>query len=253
MTQPTISANLLLLADKWQAGADQVSLAAELADLGFSTIEIRREYFRDIAQEIPEVAKLAADKGLTLYYSIPAELFVAGQLNPELETFMAEAKAMGIQKAKFNIGDFANFNGDLVQTLQPLLSHGIEVNIENDQTQASGRLAPVQTFLEAVQAAKLNLGYVYDLGNWPFVREDPLEAAKALSPYVRYIHVKDDLTSGADPITVPLDLGDLPWRRILDVLPKTVPVALEYPTADTDVIKVGREKLADYFKESKDL
>ncbi|KRO15563.1 sugar phosphate isomerase/epimerase family protein [Lacticaseibacillus saniviri] len=243
-----LAANLLLLADEWQAGKSQAELIPELIDLGFNTIEVRREYFRDIDKEMPQIAQLVKEHNLTLYYSVPDDVFVDGQVNQDLQTYLDEGKQMGIKKIKWNIGDFANFDEDLTDALNPLVSQGIEVNIENDQTQISGRLEPVQDFLDAVQTANVDLGYVYDLGNWPFVGEDPLKAAKALAPYVRYIHVKDDVTSGKAPVTVPLDEGDLPWRDILDVLPHNVPVAIEYPTQNHDVITTAMEKVNDYFQ-----
>ena len=66
-----IVANLLLLASEWQAGQSQADLVSELVNLGFSTIEVRREYFRDISRELPQVAELAKDHQLTLFYSVP--------------------------------------------------------------------------------------------------------------------------------------------------------------------------------------
>ncbi|KRK13110.1 sugar phosphate isomerase epimerase [Lacticaseibacillus zeae DSM 20178 = KCTC 3804] len=241
-----IVANLLLLASEWQAGQSQADLVSELVNLGFSTIEVRREYFRDISRELPQVTELAKNHSLTLFYSVPDEIFVAeGQVNPKLQGYLDEAKAMGMTKIKWNIGDFAEFSGDLASALLPLTQQGIEINIENDQTTTSGRLQPVLTFLQAVTAANIPIGYVYDLGNWPFVGEDPLKAATALRQYTRYIHVKDDLTGGEKPVTVPLDQGDLPWRDILAILPDTVPIALEYPTAHHDVILAGKKLLQD--------
>lgn len=247
MAKPVIAANLLLLADEWQSGKSQAELIPELIDLGFDTIEIRREYFRDIATEIPDVAKLAQDRDVTLYYSVPDEIFVAGRINSKLQGYLDEGRRLGVEKIKWNTGDFANFTGNLAAALQPLVDQGIEVNIENDQTQVSGTLAAVEKFLTAVTAAHIDLGYVYDLGNWPFVGEDPVAAAKVLAPYVRYIHVKDDVTSGVKPVTVPLDAGDLPWREILNILPQNVPVAIEYPTVAHDVIATGKEKVAAYY------
>lgn len=247
MAKPVIVANLLLLADEWQSGKSQAELIPELIDLGFDTIEIRREYFRDFNKEIPEVAQLAKEHNLTLYYSVPDEVFVDGQVNPKLQSYLDEGKQLGIKKIKWNTGDFAHFDGDLAAALNPLIAQGIEVNIENDQTQTSGTLAPVEKFLAAIKAAHVDLGYVYDLGNWPFVGENPVAAAKALTQYVRYIHVKDDITTGEKPVTVPLDEGDLPWREILDILPQDVPVAIEYPTTDHAVITTGKDKVAAYY------
>lgn len=45
--------------------------------------------------------------------------------------------------------------------------------------------------MKAVTKAGVNIGYVYDLGNWRFVGEDERAAAELLKDYVQYIHVKD--------------------------------------------------------------
>jgi len=244
-----ISGNLLLMAKDWQAGRSQAELVEALASLGFETIEIRREYFKSVDDEKEAIRQLQEAKGFQLFYSVPDEVFVNGALNPKLQTYLDEAKSMHVSKIKWNIGDFEGFQGDLKETLEPIVSQGIEVNIENDQTQTSGRIQPVQKFLEAAKAAGLDLGYVYDLGNWPFVGEKPEEAAGLLKDYVRYIHIKDDIISGEKPVTVPLDTGELDWRSILDVLPQDVPIALEYPTESTEVIEEGLEKLKAYLAE----
>ncbi|MGO2518352.1 MAG: sugar phosphate isomerase/epimerase family protein, partial [Leuconostoc falkenbergense] len=83
-------------------------------------------------------------------------------------------------------------------------------------------------------------------GNWRYVGEDEVVAAKALTPYVRYIHVKDDKGSGDNLVTVPLNDGDINWQAILTILPQDVPVAVEYPTASEQVIIDGVQALEAY-------
>ncbi|MEG2254125.1 MAG: sugar phosphate isomerase, partial [Vagococcus sp.] len=87
-------------------------------------------------------------------------------------------------------GDYAHFTGNLAE-LSPLTKMGVNVTIENDQTNTSGKIKAIQTFMKAVSNEGLKIGYVYDLGNWRFVGEDEEVAAEQLKQYVTYIHVKD--------------------------------------------------------------
>ncbi|WP_416353415.1 sugar phosphate isomerase/epimerase family protein [Agrilactobacillus fermenti] len=243
MQSKQLAANLLLFDAEVKKGVKQAELLARAKDLGFSMVEVRREYFQDITAEIPEVKAQATALDLKLFYSVPDELFVAGKVNPKLTGYFEEGQQLGIEKIKFNIGDFANYQGELQRDFAPFLNQGIEVNIENDQTQTSGTLTPILTFLKAAVAADVDIRYVYDLGNWPFVGEDFLAGAKALAVYTRYIHVKDVTEKEGQPFVQPLDEGHIDWRQALAVLPKDVPVALEYPTDNDALIKAGLQKL----------
>lgn len=235
--------NFLIFAEKIEKGASQAELFPEIAALGFQKIEVRREYFKDLEKEMPAVKQAAKANGIELFYSVPDEVYVDGKINPQLIGYLVEAEQMGIEHIKWNIGDF---NGELNQeALEELLAHGIAINIENDQTQTSGTILAISTFMKAVQKADLNIGYVYDLGNWRFVGEDELEAAAELKGYVRYIHMKDVAYVNEKPQAAGLDHGVLAWRKVLDTLPKDVPVAIEYPTTETNQITEAMQLLEE--------
>lgn len=220
--------NFLVYADRVADGTLQNDLLQEIAELGFSAVEIRREYFSDIEKEIPLIKSEAERLNLTLFYSVPDEVYVDGELNVNLEKYLLEASAMGVKYIKWNTGDFT---GELhVEGLKKLLSKGIAISVENDQTQTSGRVAPIERFLKALKKEGLNIGYVYDLGNWRFVGEDEVEAAERLKDYVRYIHVKDVTYVDNKPLAAGLNHGEIDWQEILRMLPKKIPVAIEYPT-----------------------
>lgn len=236
MQQEQIVLNNLVYAKDVAAGASQLALLDKALALGITSVEVRREYFTDVLGEAPAIKAKAEANQMRLFYSVPAEVFVDGQVNPALQQYFDEAKALGIYAIKFNIGDFANFTGDLAAELAPFTNQGMQVNIENDQTQVSGTLQPVQTFLAAVTAAGLQIGYVYDLGNWRFVGEDEILAAKTLAPYTQYIHVKDVAYVDDKPVAAPLNAGVLDWQQALAILPRDKPVAIEYPTDDTQTI-----------------
>ncbi|MGM0167001.1 hypothetical protein IGI39_001981 [Enterococcus sp. AZ135] len=235
--------NFLVFADRVANGELQADLLQEIADLGFNQVELRREYFRDINEEIPVIESEAKRLGLQLFYSVPDEVYVDGTVNPKLEHYLVEAKKMGVKHIKWNIGDF---DGELhIKQLKELLDEGVEISIENDQTQTSGTIKAIDTYMKAVKNAGLTIGYVYDLGNWRFVEEDEVTAAKLLKSYVHYIHVKDVRYENQQPQAAGLDHGELPWRKVLQILPQDVPVAIEYPTTTNVEIQTAKKLLED--------
>jgi len=215
-------------------GTSQVDLVARVAALGADGIEVRREYFTDLAHETVAVGAAAKQAGILVNYSVPDEVFEDdGTINPKLPTYFAEGQAMGIQKIKFNTGHFDRFTGDLAAELAKLPLDQIEMNVENDQTAVSGTVSAIKTFLDAVHAqTTADLGYVYDLGNWAFTHGDALASAQALAPYTHYVHLKNTVADhGKLQTTDDLDTGMYDWRQLLTYLPRDVHYALEYPMA----------------------
>lgn len=241
---PQLVLNLLVFDEKKQQGVLQHDLIQHGINLGFRAFEVRREYFEDIKKEIPAIRQLADEFELTLFYSVPDEVFVNGQINWKLEAYLIEARQMGATQIKWNIGDFANFTGDL-DDLRDLTQQGIAVTVENDQTQVSGRVAAIDTFMSSATQHGLTVGYVYDLGNWRFVGENELQAAEALAKYVTYIHVKDVKEIAGKPAATGLGTGDIDWRQALALLPQDVPVAIEYPTLSDEEILAAKQLLEE--------
>ncbi|MGM0216314.1 sugar phosphate isomerase/epimerase family protein [Enterococcus sp. AZ109] len=243
MKKEQVVLNLLVFASKVEKGALQSDLLIKAKELGFDKVEIRREYFKDLAKEIPVIKQTSEEQGIELFYSVPEEVFVAGKVNSQLSEFVNEAQQMGVKHIKWNIGDFQADSS--LNELQELTKQGIEVNIENDQTQTSGTIQAITTFMEAVKKETLDIGYVYDLGNWRFVSESEEKAAEALKEYVRYIHVKNVAYENDQPQAAALDEGVIQWREILAILPKDVPVAIEYPTTEDQQILAAKQLLEE--------
>lgn len=243
MNKSQIVLNHLVFSDDHDRGAQQLEMLKKVVALDIHSAELRREYFDDITSESPAIASYAESEGLKLFYSVPDELFVNHRVNPKLSKYYEEAKQLGVTVIKFNIGDFESLVPEDITKLESVLVSGIQTNIENDQTQTSGKIAAIEKFMAAAHAEKLDIGYVYDMGNWRYVGEDEEIAAQELASYVRYIHVKDDKGTGSNLITVPLNDGEIRWQEILKILPQDVPVAVEYPTANEQTIRDGVQAL----------
>lgn len=239
----TIVVNTLEFESELKSGTLQEDLFERISEMGANAVEVRREFINDFDRELPNISKNAQKFNLEVFYSIPEVLFINGKVNPKLPNYLNESKLMGSKAAKFNIGDYSHFRGNLGQALKELTSSGIQINIENDQSTTSGKIAPINKFLVDATDQGIDIGYVYDLGNWRYVQEDENTAAEILGKYTRYIHLKDVSLVNDKPTVVPLDDGIIDWKSILAILPKDVPIAIEYPAENDTTIKNGIEKV----------
>lgn len=233
-----------------KSGVTQAELVKRVAELGADGIEVRREYFKDLTNELPAVHEAAQKDHLAVALSVPDELFVAGKLNTQLANYLVEGRQLGASKLKFNLGDFANYQGDLTNDFSFWPSN-IALNIENDQTEVSGHLEPIANFLKLAKEAGVKIGYVYDLGNWAYTKGDAELAATELAPYADYLHFKNVAKAADGSLTVTTDLstGVFDWRKLYALLPATADVALEFPMPDDATVKTQVDQMHIAMKE----
>ncbi|GAK31795.1 sugar phosphate isomerase [Weissella oryzae SG25] len=243
MNVAQIVLNNLVFDKEHQAGENQLTMLKKALEFNISQVELRREYFFDIENEIKDIKNFTNTHGIKLFYSVPDELFINGELNTKLDMYFAEAQAMGVSVIKFNIGEFDDIRAKQLEKLAMYSKILDQMNIENNQIKSMGSISAIQKFMEIMVEHDLAIGYVYDMGNWRYVGENEMKAAQALRQYVKYIHVKDGLGFASDSKTVPLGQGEIDWPAILAILPKMLPVALEYPVnSDLEIID-GIERL----------
>lgn len=215
---------------------------AQLAkSAGADSVEVRGEMLRDAATELPVLA------GLASVYSSPEGLWAEGGWldGAALGRGIAAATMLGAKRLKMSIGDFrASSHGSLWGLKVQLSETRIELLIENDQTVSAGSLPALTTFFNAAESAGVSLGMTFDMGNWHYVGECPIEAAKALGNRVRYIHCKGVQRLPAKWVAVPLTESAAPWRALFRALPADVPRAIEYPLMGDDLLAVAREQIA---------
>lgn len=214
-----------------QKGKDQSAYVAAVAGLGVGGIEVRREMFVDALAAAAAIKDEARKTGLVVFYSIPATLYKAGQLDrPLAEAVSQEAIALGAGRAKFNVGDCEKVTAeDLLWLAQQYTKRGVQLTVENDQTQQNGRIEPLVRFAEMCnQIAPGIIDVTYDVGNWIYTGEDPHKAAEALHDAVGYIHLKD-VKQTQPPVTCQLGEGDIDWCALTKTFAPGLPVAIEYP------------------------
>lgn len=225
-----------------QAWATQLALQA-----GADGIEVRSELLVDGASELPAIAALARDARAALVYSSHEGLWAGhGALDAAaLERALDAAAALGATRLKMAIGGFAAGSERAFEHLARVLrERGTELVIENDQTVAAGTLPALQAFFAAAEANGLPLGMTFDMGNWHWLGECPLEAARGCAPRVRYVHCKGVQRQPHRWVAVPLAESAAPWRAVLRALPRGLPWAIEFPLVGDDLLEVTRAQLA---------
>lgn len=231
--------NTLVYANQIKANEmTQLDVLKKAKEFGFSKVEVRRELFTDFSKEAEEIKKEAEKLNLEIFYSIPEGLFVNNEFNPDFETYLKEIKLLGATHGKWNLGIFADYKGNLFAELDKFDTEGIELNVENDQSETGGLLPSVKTFGERFLGTD-KIGLVYDIGNWAIKGYDPVDAAETLKEWVRYIHLKD-VSEGK---VVPLATGSLDVSKVLEVLPTGTPIAFEFRVEEDKELLNGRNSL----------
>lgn len=234
--------NTLVLQKKINSGLKQIELFDDILALGFSNIELRREYFLDIDKEIPEMRELAESKNITLFYSVPDYVFLDnGELNAKIFEYFEEAKRLNVVNVKMSIGNYQRVSQ--LSQLNFINEQPFNFTVENDQSQQSGTINKLHQFLQDAKQAKLNIGYTFDVGNFRYVQESEVEAANQLGTYVTYIHLKNLAEENGEFIVTSLDKGIIDWRLIVEKLPTELPIALEYPARDMDEVLSDKKSI----------
>lgn len=213
---------------------------------GADGVEVRSELLVDPAVELPAIAQAVRAAGKRVVYSSADYLWAAdGTLDePALDRSLAAAQTLGAPRLKMAIGGFTASSHSSLATLQKRLQlAGIELVIENDQTPAAGTLPALRDFFDTANAHGFFPGMTFDMGNWHWTGECPLQAAAALARQVRYVHCKGVQRQPQRWVAVPLAESSAPWRAVLRALPANVPWAIEYPLAGDDLLAVTRKEI----------
>lgn len=213
---------------------------------GADGVEVRSELLVNAANELPAIAQAVHAAGKCVVYSSAQALWATdGTLDePALERALAAAYTLGAARLKMAIGGFGPASHSTLNALQERLqTTQTELVIENDQTPGAGALTALQDFFDTANAHGIFLGMTFDMGNWHWTGECPLQAAAALAPQVRYVHCKGVQRQPQRWVAVPLAESSAPWRAVLRALPADVPWAIEYPLMGDDLLAVTRQEI----------
>lgn len=240
--------NTLVFLEDLKKGVKQSELLKDINSLRISKAEVRREFIKDFETELREIRNVSEKLQMELYYSVPNYLYVDCELKlDEIEMYFIEADIMNCRNVKLNIGDYQSISFENVYRINSLCDkYSIRLTIENDQTEENGKVHKIQEFLENANKLGVKISCTFDIGNWLWQNESPKENAHSLKPYVTYIHLKDAYMQDKPQATF-LDKGTIPWRDILDIFDKGIPVAIEYPCYPDTLARLKEEitKLLD--------
>jgi sugar phosphate isomerase/epimerase len=216
------------------------------AQAGADGVEVRGELLTGARDEFDELRAALANTTLQCVYSSPEGLWNAeGALDSTaLQRSLAAAGQLQATRLKLSIGGFGPASVASLSQLQTQLSGStITLLIENDQTLSAGTLPALRAFFAAADAQALPLGMTFDMGNWHWQGECPLQAAHVFAPRVQYVHCKGVQRQPQRWVAVPLTDSAAPWRALLRALPADVPWAIEYPLVGDDLLSVTRTQL----------
>lgn len=248
MNKNRIVVTMKLFEEQLIEGKKQYEYLKDISKLGIVNVEIREEFLKEKKEELKEIKELAKEYNFHLIYSVPAHLFVNKTLPMAIiEQYINEAMCIDAKMIKFSLGEFDKNNLNLVIQLKKLLAqYNIQITIENDQTELSGKVVNLIEFFEWCNKYELNIKGTFDIGNWYWVGENPIDNAKKIGRFINYIHLKDVILENFGPKTVSLSKGIVPWDQVLKMFPSHILIGLEFPggTSPIDVIKESIEKLS---------
>lgn len=236
--------NTIVFKDLIDAGIKQWQTFELVKSLGVSQVEIRREWIVDFPGEIKQMMLEAEKQKIQLLYSVPVDLFSKKCFDrSNVLSCLDEAERMQMKMLKFTIGDFDASNIEEIEALKASLQkRNMVVTVENDQTLLSGKVAVLKEFLDCCKEYEIPIYCTYDIGNWCWVNENPVSNTSQLGEYVKYIHLKDVIYKNDEPVARALDQGVVDWRAILKLLPKNVPLGIEYPCG-SEPVKVLKDTI----------
>lgn len=103
--------------------------------------------------------------------------------------------------------------------------------VENGQRVEGGMIRQFAGLFDALRREGYAdvLGMTFDIGNWQWPGEAPVEAARQLAQHVEYIHCKAVTGIGARRFAVAPAADDPVCAAVLPLLPRHVPRGIEFP------------------------
>ena len=229
--------NLLVFKNDLDNGIEQGKILSNIGNLGVAIAEIRREYLKKSNEELKEISRLAKELNIEIYYSVPEKIACEKRINSNIKVYFEEAKQLGSTHIKFNIGDLENLDLDEMKKLEDIINYfNIKVTIENDQTPENGNLKCVTNAINFINTNSLSIGYTFDLGNWYWQKEDPKNAFDILNSNITVFHLKNVDFLNYNLNTTLLSKGKIDWKSMINKLPKDVPVIIEYPIKEEEIL-----------------
>lgn len=245
MNKKNLVINTLVFLNDLKSGVPQSKILDKLIEIGIQNIEVRREYIKDFNKELIDIKEKANNNNITIFYSVPEVLFKEGKLRKvAIEEYFNEALKMNCHYIKMNIGQVNELSKEDSDTISELCKkYLVKLTVENDQTEENGRCDKIYNFLSLNKKLGGDISFTFDVGNWIFQDEDPIRNAEILKNFVTYIHLKNVDDKRKNTL---INEGKLDLEKILEILPKNLPMALEYPCTSIEEVQGEINKVLNF-------
>ena len=242
MNKNQLVVNTLVFLNDLKNGINQSIIMDTINELGIKNIEVRREFIKDFDNELETIREKSKLYNMNIYYSVPEWMYKENKLLvDDIEKYLKEAKKMNCHQVKLNIGQYDEVTVEDIEILNKFSKkYKVKLTVENDQTSLNGKSEFINKFLVQVKKLGGDITFTFDIGNWVFQEEDPLKNADLLKAFVTYIHLKD---MDKERNNVLLNEGVIDWEKVIDKLPKDLPIALEYPCNTKQILQLEINKI----------
>ena len=242
MNKNQLVVNTLVFLNDLKNGINQSIIMDTINELGIKNIEVRREFIKDFDKELETIREKSKLYNMNIYYSVPEWMYKENKLLvDDIEKYLKEAKKMNCHQVKLNIGQYDEVTVEDIEILNKFSKkYKVKLTVENDQTSLNGKSEFINKFLVQVKKLGGDITFTFDIGNWVFQEEDPLKNADLLKAFVTYIHLKD---MDKERNNVLLNEGVIDWKKVIDKLPKDLPIALEYPCNTKQILQLEINKI----------
>ena len=207
--------------DELKSGQRSVWEVIDIAlQTGADGVELRRETWPRLHDELAEAARRIADAGLLVTYATQATLFGDAAISLQLRQDIDAAVTLGAPIVRFFPGQTPPADDDTAwarahQTVEYAAAQGTIIALENYARTPGGTLAEIQGALSRLASPALRTNL--DMGNYPNHGQNVVAAIDTLADHIIAAHLKDKTANPADP-PIHLGAGVLPLTDILTAL-----------------------------------
>lgn len=203
-----------------------LDLAPVAVTHGAQGVEYRDVYWKDKARELPAVREQVTRLKLKATYTTVTPLFSADPgAQAQLLRDIEDARALGSPLLRVNLGERpapSSPKGPGAAAREAVACAaraGVALALENNARPPGERLADIKATLEEFNSPVL--GTNIDFANYATTGQDPLEAIRALAPWIIYVHAKDARRDARGWTSTSLGAGSLPLKEIMAALDET--------------------------------
>jgi len=193
---------------------------------GFSGLEVREDLLNNKTVDLPQLKKLAAEKGIELIYAyvnwpVNKDSLVMQENAPTLIQRMDEAVALGSSLLKTGFGPVDNLDeltSAHFKVLEGLAeaaeTRNITLCLENSDKPSGSDASTIRDVVARVNSASLQI--TYDAGNFAIAGKNPVAALETMLEHVAYVHLKD--VKKGETVNTYIGNGDVDYAAIFRIL-----------------------------------